>query len=210
MTSYVAHMRATSNKEPVYSPECWQSWVDFMLTFEDIHADTTVFDAGHRFFVPIGEWFLKDMQLYVMHMTYGISRHPSCMASCYFNSVRYAAPLRALSLLTMCHSWNHMNYDPWTLLSYSKRCYIHHALGEDVLGLDVGLMNAPDELICKAFCGWLRVIAASRSIQRAFRRFLKRQRAARTIQWRWRWVSSSPTFEMCRKRIAREYGELTV
>lgn len=55
-------------------------------------------------------------------------------------------------------------------------------------------------------CGWIRAHMAARAIQRAWRRYVVRRRAARLIQARWRFVNVWPRHPVCMSRLKHEWG----
>lgn len=53
---------------------------------------------------------------------------------------------------------------------------------------------------------WIRALIATRQIQRAWRKS-KLSQNARFIQTRWRFLISNPRFELCKRRLLREFNE---
>ncbi len=189
------------------SPACWQALCDFVL-HHPLARPSDAYRVYGKYTVTAVDLSSPDLTPFLTSMLLhqdAIAHSPSTETTRCWHRPRLAGALRALCSLYL------MADRDVTETRLMVHAYVY-APCDDAGDLSPLCANGIDDVewgvIARLGCSWLRAVAAARAVQRGWRLHRLRQRAARLIQARWRFVVARPSHPVCQRRLRRELSGL--
>ena len=192
----------------------WKSFLDEVLyslrNIRNKRAMINYIDITFEEFetIQIDQGFAKQKcQIEIDSSIYNDVDNPAALMD-----IRYANMLFAINSLTLSHKMR-MESASFSSVFAMKLWYFYpDDEGDeslfDAMDTNTNLFHASWSVLLDIALNWIRSLIMIRKIQRTWRSFSSRSRAAKSIQKHWRFVISNPKFNVCRVRLAYEFANM--